>query len=397
MKNILTLLRFLSYSLRRPVKKIRTINTVHTITYRVFSPEGGKGGGSAVQSCQNILLRNEYKGKHLKYTYFENNKYWDNWDPRLADLWAGAFFAISKTKDETDAVYITHDYTTGFGLALLGKKFVYVSHLQGPRVEEKLNYGEKFTELDRRIIKFCERYVFKKAMYVCFPSEGAKNYYFSSKYKSLNLRHSKIGPILYNTVYATPLPYPMDDILRDRDTLTFISIGALTSAKGIDQLPSFFDEYMNFHQGKVRWIIVGNGPLYEILQKKFRSLLDRHSCLSINFIESCSYQQIRYLMDISDIYIMFHRISIFDLATLEAMRDGKCVVLSNVGGNPEFNQIDNIILHDGDNKETAKKLHQANIDELKSKNKRAYEEYFSNNVFIKSYHRVIDDLLSESY
>ena len=40
---------------------------------------------------------------------------------------------------------------------------------------------------------------------------------------------------------------------------------------------------------------------------------------------------------------MLHRISIFDLATLEMMNKSKCIILSNIGGNPEFNKDNNII------------------------------------------------------
>ncbi|MFD1557177.1 glycosyltransferase [Paraburkholderia silviterrae] len=392
MNSVLTLLKFLSYPIRRPVKRASRISAIHTITHRVFSPEGGKGGGSAVQSCQQILLKDRHGDLALKYSYFENNRYWENWDPRLADLWAGAFFAISKTKDESDAAYITHDYATAFGLAILGKKFVYVSHLQGPRVEEKYNYNEKFTRLDRRIVNFCERFVFKRAHYVCFPSVGAKDYYFASPYRSLEQKHVRIGPVLYNTLYADPIPERVSSISEDRESLTFISVGALTSAKGIDQLPAFFDEFLKMHTGNVRWIVVGNGPLKEQFLHVTAELAKRHDRLAIHLVESCAYSQVRYLMSISDVYIMFHRISIFDLATLEAMKDGKCIVLSNVGGNPEFNKTGNIIFHESDNRDTATRLTNANILDLKSRNKSAYERYFSNTVFVESYHGVIDDL-----
>lgn len=394
MNGIFTLFKFLSYPYRRKIKKTREIKTIHAITYRVFSPDGGRGGGSAVQSCQNIILGKDYEGIFLKYTYFESNKYWENLDPRLADLWAGAMFAISKTKDESDAAYITHDYTTAFGLAVTGRRFVYVSHLQGPRVEEKLNYGEQFTYLDQKIIAFCERYVFRKAMYVCFPSAGARDYYFSSRYRSIDQRQAKIGPILYNTIYANPEPQAMDGIVEDRDALTFISIGALTSAKGIDQLPEFVEKYLQFHSGRIRWIVVGNGPLETEIRRSLKYLEDKFDRLSIHLVLSCSYPQIQYLIRISDIYLMFHRISIFDLATLEAMKEGKCIVLSNVGGNPEFNKEDNIILHKDDLSETASRLNEVDVEECKSKNRIVYERYFSNDAFLSAYHRVIHDLLN---
>jgi glycosyltransferase involved in cell wall biosynthesis len=370
------------------------IRSIHTLSCRAFSPEGGKGGGSAVQTCQNLILQNAYGDIELKYTYFALNPYLQDWRASLSDLWGGAEFAIAHTQHETDAAYITHDYGTGLGLALLGKRFVYVSHLQGPRVEEKLNYREDISKPDARIIQCCERYVFRKALYVCFPSQGACDYYFASPYRSLDRARAHIGPVLYNTLYAHPEPVPVPDAPPEADSLTFISVGALTSAKGIDRLPSFFEAYLKLHRNKkVRWIVVGRGYLKEALQNRIDALMQQYSHFSVILKEACSYPESRYLMQIADVYLMFHRISIFDLATLEAMREGKCIVLSKTGGNPEFDRDDNIILHDGDDAATARALARADLDMLKRKNIDVYHRYFSNDVFKRAYHGVIDDLL----
>lgn len=112
------------------------------------------------------------------------------------------------------------------------------------------------------------------------------------------------------------------------------------------------------------------------------------------FIESCSYPEIRYLLSISDVYIMFHRISVFDLATLEAMNDSKCIILSDVGGNKEFNLNDNIIFYKGSVSKTADFFIESNLEELKLANTLVYHQHFSNENFIKSYRKVIDDLIS---
>lgn len=392
MKNIYILFKFIFLTLFCPRSDTSQIKKIHTITYRDFSPNGGKGGGSAVQTCQQLLLGKEYKSLELKYTYFSRNKYFDDWKTRIADLWGGVYFAINNTKNERHAVYITHDYGTGFGLALLKKKFIYISHLQGPKVEEKINFNEHLTSVDKKIIGFCERYVFKKAFYICFPSLGAKNYYFESNYKSVDESEVKIGPVLYNTLYIDPEPVKIENIEKSSDYLTFLSVGALTTAKGIDQIPSFLYEYLQLHKGKVRWFIVGNGPLKESIESDIENLKKEFKNLDVTVFNQCQYAEIRYLSKISDVYIMFHRISIFDLATLEAMNDGKCLVLSKKGGNIDFNRQENIIFHDGDYCETAKSLFNANISDLKDLNKKTYDIYFSKEVFVESYKKIINDL-----
>lgn len=391
LKNIIILLKFIAGSLLTRRKKSSNVKMVHSITFRDFSPEGGRGGGSAVQSCQNILLGSNYKNMLLKYTYKEDNVYSKALGSRLFDLWGGTLFAINKTKNDSDCVYITHDYGTGFGLALLKKNFVYVAHLQGPRVEEKINYNEFITSIDKTIIKFCERFVFKRALYVCFPSIGAKEHYFSSPHRSIDINKSNIGNPLYNTIYTDPENRIVNGIDKDNDFITIISIGALTDAKGIDRIPSFIKKLISNSNKKVRWIVVGNGYLKDAIKKQAYALQNEFENFKFFIKESCEYPQIRYLISISDVYLMMHRVSIFDLATLEAMKEGLCVALSYTGGNIDFNKDNNIVFIE-DDFESAKKLAETNVSMSGMKNKTVYNDFFSNEKFIESYRHVIYDL-----
>ena len=100
-----------------------------------------------------------------------------------------------------------------------------------------------------------------------------------------------------------------------------------------------------------------------------------------------------YIQQISDVYIMLHRISIFDLATLEMMNYSKTVVLSNIGGNPEFNKENNIILWKGNNKTTAKTILNTNLEKKGKLNKQIYDKYFSHTPYKKQYSKLIDLLI----
>ncbi len=308
-------------------------------------------------------------------------------------MWGAIEFVFEKTKHERDYAYVTHDYGSAVGLALLGKRYVLVSHIQGSRVEEKFNFGEKFTDISKLIIQFCEKFAFKNAVAVCFPSEGAYKYFCQSKYKTIKNNEFNFGGVLYNTLYAYPEPATVENISRDESKLTFLSVGQLTTAKGMDKHSIFFRNLLQKTSKQIRYIFVGRGPLEKQILEELNKLKTDYSNFEYEYIKSCSYPQMQYLQNISDVYLMLHRISIFDLTTLEVMNKSKCVILSDIGGNPEFNKEDNVILV-GKNYQTAiEKFLSSNVEELGKKNKEVYDKYFSNDKFREAYYLIIKNLI----
>lgn len=376
-------------------KQEREIKRVHCLTYRVFAPYGGKGGGAGVLSTQKIILGNSYDNMPIYYDFIEENRY-SKQRPNLWDIFAGAYFAIQKTKHESDAVYITHDYGTAFGLALMNKKYAMICHAQGPNLEERINYGFPTNFWEKRIVKFCEGYAFRHATQMCFPSNGAKEYYFNSKYRSCNKNQVKLGPIMYNTLYADAYAQKVEGLSKDNNQLTFLSVGQLTTAKGIDQCCDFFKELLNKNQkDKIRYIIVGDGILKDEIIGNFQKLADKNNNFSYIHYKRLTYNEISYVQDIADVYIMLQRISIFDLATLEVMRKSKAVILSNVGGNPEYNKDNNIILYDNPHNAVEKFL-SSDIAKLGAKNKKVYDNFFSPKCFTQLNHHLIDEIIRMS-
>ncbi len=372
------------------------ITQIHSITHRPFAPNGGSGGGGAVLSCQKTLIGNKYKNLECKYTFFESNRYTRlKGLSDLHDLWGGALFAIQHTADEKNTIYVTHDYGTAFGLYLMGKNYVYVNHLQGPRLEEKTNFGEKFSEKSAKIIQQCEKLVCENACYVCFPSIGAAEYFENSNYQCVDLSKYRRGPVLYNTLYASPSPEKIDNIEKDENSITILSVGQLTYAKGIDQCVDTIAEVLKKTEKKVRWIIVGKGPLKDEILEKCEIVKSQHEYFEYIHIEKCVYQEMLYLQDISDIYMMRQRISIFDLTTLELMRKGKIIVLSDVGGNPEFNIDNNIILHRGNDIEVAINILESIEKDTGKYNLEIFEKHFSNKCFVDSYQNMFEKMLED--
>ena len=373
----------------------KNIDSVVTISYRDFAPNGGKGGGAAVQSCQKILLGDSLDHIHLDYYFSKDNKFSKNKKNNLWCLWASIdrVFKLLKHKKYYNSVFITHDYCTAAALAMLGRPYCLVYHLQGPRIEEKINFGEKFSVLTKKIIQIFEKKAFKYATFVCFPSDGAYSYYISSKYRSISSNQFTRGPTLYNTLYAYPEPVPLKEVKKDLGCLTFLSVGQLVLAKGIDRVPDFFDKLLKNYNGFIRYIYVGKGPLESIIHQKLEHLVSTYKNFRYVYIKECSYPQMQYLQTISDIYIMLHRISIFDLTTLEMMNKSKNCILSPIGGNLEFNKENNIFLYDDKIQSVVNWFDSGNLLKTSKLNKLVYDNYFSNQNFVNSYSGMIKKLI----
>ena len=85
---------------------------------------------------------------------------------------------------------------------------------------------------------------------------------------------------------------------------------------------------------------------------------------------------------------MLHRISIFDLATLEMMRIGKPIILSKQGGNLSFNKKANIIFTEGPKWQLNNKL--CDLKHYGELNKEVFEVYFSKEAFKERYISMIN-------
>lgn len=394
-KNLYLFLKFLRQKRRREKWCGGTANCVHSLTYRNYFPNAGAGGGGAVLSCQKILLGNNFLGRKLKYSFFEENKYSNKAKYKeLWDLWGAIQFAIDKTAKEKNTVYITHDYATAFGLYLLGKRYVLNSHIQGSRVQEKKNFNEKFSKITEFIIKYCEKKSIENAFYMCYPSYGSYSYFVDSEYTNVNIKKVTLGPVLYNTLYAFPKPETCPKIKEDRTFITFFSSGQATLAKGIDQTLSLIECIVKSTTKKIRWIYVGVGPLLPKIIERCAAMMKKYKNFIFSHMGSCTYAQAAYLYRISDYYIMLHRISIFDLCTLEAMYHCKAVILSNVGGNAEFNIDDNIFYVDSDYELVARRILNLNYRNLGWKNRQIFDNVFSQKNFILRYKKLILNLIN---
>jgi glycosyltransferase involved in cell wall biosynthesis len=397
--NELIIFKALNDKLKKCVPLNASNKRICCYTYRPRAIEGGRGGGGAVQSAMQQILGDSYKDAKIEYIYSEKDGVWHTLKNKfftkkrfpkifpsqtdLMQLWTAMVFIYDKAKDKS-GVFITHEIFSAYALALLKKKYVLVLHSQGSKVHEMTALGEKTTAVTRYIINKCEEMALKGAYKVYFPSLGARlSFLKDTNYKGNNISEMP----LYNTVYAHPEFVPHETLIRDDNYITLISIGTMTESKGQDQSLKYVKKLASSSDKKIRWLCVGKGPLKNKVVSEANDAMEQYSNLDIIFLEKVPYPTVKYLLSISDIYLMLHRVSIFDLATLEAMETGLMLILSRIGGNLEFNVCNNV-KYDDENFN----LDANEIEKYKQLSLEAFKT-FNNESFKKIYHKVFDDLI----
>lgn len=284
-----------------------------------------------------------------------------------------------------EAYFFTHELTSGWILSILRKKYSMIYHNQGPALEERIVKNGEVNKLAAWFLQYRERKAFTNAATLHFPSVGAEEMYFKSLYASCSRNEVNVQAPLYNIILPIDIHKPSEFNLRkENDVLTFFSVGTLTMAKGQDQSIKFLSEFLNYYKEKVRYIIVGKGPLKNQLIMQLDNLKIQNKNFDYCFFDALPHDIVMYLHQISDVYIMLHRVSIFDFATLEAMSQSSVVILSKVGGNPEFNYDNNIIFAE-DALANMSDFVQQDFSEYKKKNKKVFDQYFSRDAYKKQY------------
>lgn len=379
-----------------------------------FRPQNAKGGPGAVLYTMRTILGNQNDGIRIKY-FFKNNVTIPanlekalNGLPEIIKINFYAAYYIQRGIDiwsvcdaKTDVFFVCHDLGSAYGAYLCNRKYVLVYHNQGSIYNEAIGAGLDIDDVSKGIIDAMESVVMNNAQRVYFPSAGAQKEYLSTC--GFDYSNVKFGNPLYNTIPDKPLNLDINGVnlefgierIKKHGYEIFLSVGDYNENKGIDRVPNFLKRYVELTHKKVYWIVAGNRQNTGI----YESFLDEEYGWPFRaFIigDRIPHDKILSLMELSDFYIMLHRKSIFDLATLEAMRAGLVPILTNVGGNPEFNCKDNAIIVDIDNLDQAiEKLKNVNLPEMKKLNREVFNSDFSHDRFQVSYTKMLKDEMEE--
>ena len=109
---------------------------------------------------------------------------------------------------------------------------------------------------------------------------------------------------------------------------------------------------------------------------------------------SVQHTELMQLFSITDFYILFHKYSIFDLSTLEAMHYGAIPVLTPVGGNKEVIIENNgIFVTDfSDISRFLELIRNKDLQGLKALNHRIQMEKFDDRAFLERYVGLCDGM-----
>lgn len=348
--------------------------------------KGATGGPGGVLFLQQTVLGKELLGYKCEYWFNPFHIKRDILRLNRIGMAIKMFFA-------RNTYFITHEVSCANLLARLNKPYSLIFHNQGPLVEEYKNFGANQDSKMINRIAAKERIAFINANTLHFPSIGAIDMYFDSQYASCNRKEVNIGKPLFNIILPKPVKEPESfEFKKEPDMLTFFSLGTLTTAKGQDQAVKFIGEFLKFYPGKTRYIIVGKGPMKDALDNDLMKLVEKYTSFSYRIIDAMPHDQVMYLHQLADVYIMLHRISIFDFATLEAMSQSSAIVLSKVGGNLDFDKEKNILFaedYQGHMEDFAK----TDFEALKTKNKAIFDKYFSISAFMEQYISFVDTIV----
>lgn len=354
------------------------------IVFCADRPDKGAGGGAAGVM---FLLR-----KYL-HTPRQNIEYLYRNGSRVQFV----RLLIQKALSERKSYFICHEPDSAAILGLLHKRYSLVYHQQGPITQEYINHVAKPKQFKIAKKKFIEKTAFLNADKIFFPSYGAGKEYFSSPYATVEETKVEVGEPLYNTISLDEKLIPVDGVFVDPHSVTFLSVGTMSKLKGQDLTLSYIEKLVNTTANNVRWITVGDGLIKNEVFTKGKELEQKNKNFTYIHFDKLPHGSVLYLGMISDVYIMLHRSSIFDLATLEAMNNSCAIILSDIGGNRDFNKESNCIMIDPQNiSYGVDSFLNSDISYLKTLNKKVFDEYFSPICFTDRYINLISEICGDN-
>ena len=357
-----------SYRLMKANEKYRMFeDTVFIFTDRCISSSEGEVNVDSTPKEQQIIELEEYYAQLDDILHFND----------------GDFFVFHNI----EAFCAMKDRFTWI------EKSLVVYHQQGSMYSEYLFMGNKPDEVYEKACFYLTSFAVEKSGVFGFPSVGAKQAMIDTLPEIGPYLEKKKEAILYNGC-SPVLPTDesaVDGLIEILDQVRgyiFITVATLNEAKGVERLPAFFREYGKLVEDYF-WIVIGNGAKREELSKGLEDL-EGHVIWLDGWVDN---RDIIRLYNRADFYILSHRFSIFDYATIEAMHMGCIPILTPVGGNLEMIIEDNGYFLDDtlSGKGFAAWCMDQDIEELKERNRRIAQERFSEYSMLKAYYDVAND------
>lgn len=352
------------------------------------------GGTTGAVNMQRKLLGDKIGGLNVECMMFP-----ETWEVRFDEMcnkYEYALFVsrwIAEDAKRGDAVYISNDVFSACALARCKQRYIFIYHGQGDFVSDMNAFGAHLTEQEKKFITWVEKEGIENSFRTYFPSIGARKHFLDTVNWEMKVDFTEP---LYNCIYD----YPTESFAckREDDYLSFLSIGQMTKLKGMDRIPLFLERIRRCTGKKIRWIVVADGELKKDVTDEINAVSKRNGGkenIDYQIIDKfITHKEIYDLMTQCDIYLMLHRISIFDFSTIEAMYMEKAIILSDIAGNDEFNIDNNILMVNENLQDKDIVFFIQNRERYGKENRRVYDENFSIGKFRERYYRAISELLA---
>ncbi len=231
--------------------------------------------------------------------------------------------------------------------------------------------------------------------YLCFPSRGSEESLVASAPELQDAVDAVEKKYLYNGVFCPPVSKnEFPDWIKELasfDGYIFITVAVLNQSKAVERIPQYISALKKIGQ-KVKWILIGNGVNAGLVQERISKCGIEEEVIWKK--GNVKHSELMQLFSITDFYILFHKYSIFDLSTLEAMHYGNIPVLTPVGGNKEMIIEDNgVFVSDfGDVSGLMQVINDGRLEDLAEKNREIKRRLFDEKAFLHRYVELCDDL-----
>lgn len=297
-------------------------------------------------------------------------------------------------------VFLLQDFESAYAFLSLYnfKNTSLIYHQQGSLYNEWFSFIGVKSEKYRKYLNKRFSWVIENVGVVAFPSYGAMNCLTESEPELMECISSKKEiSILYNGFSADNTDLKISESVRGVvkkvkafSGMKFATVSALNEAKGVERIPQYLSAVKKQY-GDLIWVLVGNGIKSEEVKENIRRFGLQDNVIWIDV--TVPHNDILSVFQSTDFYIMFHRYSIFDYATIEAMAYGNIPILSYVGGNKEVIVNDNgcFVTDFADVSELHDLLNRNTVFELKNRNRQIQLEMFSEKAFLEYYYKMIEE------
>ena len=365
-------------------------NLYYIFSDRVIEPK---------QNCGELATRTAVKKKNKVYSLLRKFKPDFLRIKRLKDEYQCLDVYFKKLNEKyafsNDDIYIFQDVKTAYVFTEIFNvsKCAVVFHMQGSMYNEwKVSLGIESGAVHEYFNNVFIR-TMEKIRYLCFPSNGTKESLIETEPLLENLVEKKDVRILYNGIECPNIheisPWITD--IKQKTKVVFSTVAVFNSAKAVERIPHFLG-LLKQHGIDFMWILIGNGVNFPIVDAEIKKAkIEDNVIWKKDYVK---HQEILELMTITDFYILFHRQSIFDLSTLEAMHYGAIPLLTPVGGNKEVILNGNgLFIDDFDNVDGVADIITNNkISLLKDKNRLLQKEKFNDKAMLIRYKNLVKEI-----